>query len=137
MRSDRFAGTLPALDSRTPFFAGAVDLIEHRLVVGVFGFRSGQADDVDVVPGDRVSHGGTPAAADVEQRQLGLAFSLWSSASLRFAYCASSSVISTFSGAAVRHRWVKPELEELVDFVVVIELLRTGGLSCVPLVVAL
>ncbi|GAA44290.1 hypothetical protein NCGM2209_0892 [Mycobacterium tuberculosis NCGM2209] len=88
--------------------------------MGVLVFAQGQADDVDVVLGDRVSHGGTPAAADVEQRHAGLKVQLVQCQLALRVLRLFQRHIGTFEvGAAVRHRWVKPELEELVRFVVV------------------
>lgn len=88
--------------------------------MGVLVFAERQADDVDVVLLHGVAHGGTPAAADVEQRHSRLEVQLVQRELALGVLGLFQRLGALFPvAAAVGHRRVKPELEELVRLVVV------------------
>ena len=68
---DGLGELFPTLQQHPPA-AWTVHLVERLFHVGGLVLRQRQADDVDVVLFDRPPHGGTPAAADIEQRHPGL-----------------------------------------------------------------
>ncbi len=116
---------LPALDPHL-FTAGAVHLVELGHAVGVLVLAQRQPDHVDVVLRHRVPHRRAPAAADVEQRHAGLEVQLvqreLALGVLRlFQRLGQILWVRVFVEvtAAVGHRRVKPQLEELVRLVVV------------------